>query len=77
MTWTTAQLAAMASTWLWPFFRIGAMLAVAPVFGARYVPVRIRLGLAVVLTLVVAPVLPPMPPVAAFSAEMADVGKAG
>jgi len=69
MTWTTAQLAAMASTWLWPFFRIGAMLAAAPVFGARYVPVRIRLGLAVVLTMVVVPVIPALPPVAPFSGE--------
>lgn len=67
MSWTTAELAAMATTWLWPFFRIGAMLAVSPIFSARYVPVRIRLGLALALTAVVVPVIPLPPALAPFS----------
>jgi flagellar biosynthetic protein FliR len=44
-------------TWLggfvWPLLRIGAVLAVAPVFGARSVPVRVRVVLALALTVLV------------------------
>jgi flagellar biosynthesis protein FliR len=43
---------------IWPFFRIAGVLMVAPVFGARLVPVRVRVALAVAVTLVLAPVLP-------------------
>ena len=57
----------MIASWLWPFFRIGAMLAVAPVFGARFVPARVRVALAVALTVVVAPVIPTVSAVFPFS----------
>jgi flagellar biosynthesis protein FliR len=43
---------------LWPFFRIAGVLMVAPVFGARLVPMRIRLALAVAATFVMSPLLP-------------------
>jgi flagellar biosynthetic protein FliR len=43
---------------IWPFFRIAGVMMVAPVFGARLVPVRVRLALSVALTVVLAPVLP-------------------
>lgn len=46
---------------LLPFFRIGALLMVAPVFGSRLVPARIRILLALVLTASVASLLPPTP----------------
>lgn len=46
---------------LWPFFRIGGVVMVAPVFGARLVPARIRIALAAGITLVLAPLLPPGP----------------
>ncbi len=36
----------------WPFVRIGACLMVAPLFGASYVPPRVRIVLAGALTLV-------------------------
>ena len=45
------------AAWLWPFLRIGACLMVAPVFGARFVPARFRILLAVAITLIVAPLL--------------------
>jgi flagellar biosynthetic protein FliR len=51
------QLAAL----FWPFVRIGACLMVAPIFGARYVPRRIRIVLSGVLALLVAPLLPQNP----------------
>jgi flagellar biosynthetic protein FliR len=43
---------------VWPFFRIAGAFMVAPVFGARLVPMRIRLALTVAATWVVAPLLP-------------------
>ncbi len=42
---------------VWPFFRIAGVLMVAPVFGAKLVPVRVRLALAVAATVVLSPVL--------------------
>lgn len=41
-----------------PFVRIGACLMVAPVFGAHFVPRRLRIVLAAAVTLLVAPLLP-------------------
>lgn len=66
---TTGQIEAWLAAWLWPFLRIGACLMVAPVFGARAVPARMRLVLAGAITLVVAPLLPPPPDVAPFSPQ--------
>lgn len=45
----------------WPFLRIAALVMVAPVFGAGTVPARFRIGFAVALTVIVAPLLPPAP----------------
>jgi flagellar biosynthetic protein FliR len=47
------------STFVWPFVRIGAFLMVMPVIGGSFVPVRVRLLLAIVLTAVIAPIVPP------------------
>jgi len=49
--------------WLLPLFRMGAFFSVAPVFGAQLVPARIRVGLALITTLLLAPLLPPPPAV--------------
>lgn len=69
MTFTSAELTAWIGAFLWPFFRIGGLLMAAPVFGARVVPVRIRLGLAVAITLLVAPLLPAMPAIDPLSSD--------
>lgn len=42
-----------------PFVRIGACLMVAPIYGARFVPARVRVLLAVAITALVLPLLPP------------------
>jgi flagellar biosynthetic protein FliR len=47
---------------VWPFFRIAGVVMVAPVFGARLVPVRVRLALSVAATVVLAPFVPVTPP---------------
>lgn len=46
---------------VWPFFRIGGMFMVAPIFGTQLVPARIRLLLTLMLTAMLAPLLPDMP----------------
>lgn len=57
----------------WPFVRIGACLMVAPIFGASYVPPRLRLILAGAITLAVAPLLPATADVPLLSAAGALV----
>lgn len=47
------------------------MITAAPVFGARTVPMKVKLVLAVVLTLVIMPVIPPPPAVDPLSGEAA------
>ena len=53
-----SELQAWLGALFWPFVRIGGCLMVAPVFGASYVPRRLRLLLAGATTLLVAPLLP-------------------
>jgi flagellar biosynthetic protein FliR len=67
ITLTTGQIEGWIAAWLWPFLRIGACLMVAPVFGARFVPPRVRLVLAGAIALTIAPLLPPLPAVSPFS----------
>ncbi len=45
--------------YVWPFIRIGAFLMVMPLVGGSFVPVRVRLLLAIVLTIAIAPLVPP------------------
>ncbi len=56
------------NAWLLPFVRIAALMATAPVLNGRNVPVRIKLALAVALTALLAPGLPPVPQVELLSA---------
>ena len=55
-------------SWLWPFFRIAGLFMTAPVIGTRSVPLRIRLILAIAVTMVIVPVLPAPPLINVFSA---------
>jgi flagellar biosynthetic protein FliR len=65
---TTGQLESWLAQYLWPFIRIGACFMAAPVFGAQFVPPRVRLLLAGAITLIVAPLLAP-PQIVPFSGE--------
>jgi flagellar biosynthetic protein FliR len=69
LTLTSGQIETWMAAYLWPLLRIGACLMVAPVFGARFVPGRYRIILAGAITLLVAPLLPPMPDVSPFSPQ--------
>lgn len=60
---TTTELDALLAAFLWPLARILALVSGAPVLGNPSVPLRVRLGLAIMITLTVAPTLGPMPQV--------------
>jgi len=60
---TSSEILSWTGNYLWPLFRISALVGVAPVFGARTIPVRVKLIFSVLLTLVVAPLLPAPPAV--------------
>jgi len=68
MLFTSADIASWIATLLWPFTRIAAMLAIAPVFGSRLIPLRVRLAIALLLTWVVVPLIPPVPAIDPLSA---------
>jgi len=48
----------MLTIYIWPFVRIGAFLMVMPLVGGSFVPIRVRLLLAIALTIAIAPTLP-------------------
>ncbi|WP_166265178.1 flagellar biosynthetic protein FliR [Marinobacter caseinilyticus] len=54
---------------LWPLFRIASFMMVIPFIGTQLVPARIRLGLALLITLLVVPLLGDVPRVEALNAE--------
>jgi flagellar biosynthetic protein FliR len=61
MEFAQSELTAWIGRYLWTFCRIGAALALAPVISMQMIPVRVRLVLAIALTLVIAPLVPPVP----------------
>jgi flagellar biosynthetic protein FliR len=69
MHFTGAEIAAWIGSFLWPLFRIAAMIVAMPIFGSILVPVRARLMLALAVTSVVAPVLPAAPQIDPISLE--------
>ena len=58
ITVTSAQLNTWLALMLWPFARILALLATAPPIGNAQVPASVKIGLAILITAVIAPTLP-------------------
>lgn len=56
-----AQLHAWLVMFLWPFTRLTAFLSMAPLLGHASLPRPLKLGLALLLCMVIAPTLPPLP----------------
>jgi len=54
-------LSAWIGSYLYPMFRLGGFFLIAPLFGTQLIPGRIRIGLALLVTLLIAPLLPPVP----------------
>jgi flagellar biosynthesis protein FliR len=63
----------LISQWIgqhfWPFFRLASFMMVIPFIGTQLVPARIRLGLALLMTVLIVPMIPEVPQVDALSAE--------
>ena len=77
-TFTEAQIMALVSPVFWPFLRILAVFSSAPIFSSRSVPMRTRVGLAMLVALCAQAGLPEQPVVAltdpqAFSVVMQQV----
>ncbi len=67
MNFSATEIITWISSYFWPFTRIAAMMSIAPILGTHTVPVRVRLGIAVILTLVIAPLVPHVGTVQPFS----------
>lgn len=65
---TSGQLAAWMTALLWPFVRILALVATAPVLGDPVVPRQVKVAFAALLAIALAPALPAAPAVAIVSA---------
>ncbi len=64
MDFSTAEITGLIGSYMWPFFRITAMLMAAPIFSSNFVNVRSRLLLAIAISLVIIPTIPNLPPAA-------------
>ncbi len=60
---TSTQLEAWLAYLIWPLIRITGLMLTEPILSNRGMPIRLRMGVAVVLTLTVAPLLPNPPAV--------------
>ncbi len=69
MGFSTAEIMELLGVYLWPMLRMGALFLVAPIFGARTVPVRVRVLFIVAMTVMVAPIVGPPPQVDPLSAS--------
>lgn len=57
------QLYTWINAFLWPFFRILALLITAPLLGESAIPGQVKLGFAAIVAITIAPALGPMPDV--------------
>lgn len=57
ISFTTAELNFLLGAFLWPLSRILALIATSPILGNPSVPVRVKLGLAILITVLVMPLV--------------------
>lgn len=69
ISFTSMQIDAWIAAFFWPFFRILALVSTAPFFGARGIPAFTKIGFAFVLTILVAPLLGPLPQIQPASGQ--------
>lgn len=70
---SSEQITLWLGGFFWPFVRISSMMMAAPVFGARMLPVRIRIMMALTISIVTVPLLPPVPAVDPLSFAAAGI----
>ena len=61
ITITSAEMNVWIASFIWPLTRILGLIATVPLFGNISIPTRIKVGLGIMLALIVAPGLPPLP----------------
>lgn len=57
MQFSSAELISFVGHYLWPLARVGAMVSLAPIFGTRIVPAKIKIILSLVIVVAVAPTI--------------------
>jgi flagellar biosynthetic protein FliR len=57
ITISDAELQALLTGFLWPFLRVAAMIQTAPFFGHPTIPRRVKVALAVLISIVIAPLV--------------------
>jgi len=67
MAFTSVEITSMLGIYFWPFVRIAAMVMSVPIIGTRMLPARIRILIAIVLTVAIAPLVSPAPPIEIIS----------
>ena len=67
LTVTYAQLEGWLALFFWPFLRITGLVATAPLFSHRSLPMPLKIGLCFVLTVIISPTLPELPNVPILS----------
>ena len=67
LTLTSAQLESWLGLFIWPFARFLALITTAPIFSEQAIPARVKVALAALLAVVVAPTLGPLPQVSVGS----------
>ncbi len=67
MNFTEQELLSLLASFIWPLIRISSMFISIPVFSVKALPAKIRMIASLLITLVIVPVLPEVPPVAIFS----------
>jgi len=67
---SSAEITGILGSYLWPFFRIAAMVMVAPIFSSNFISQRSRILMAVAISIAIVPNIPvQVPQVEALSAE--------
>ncbi|KMV29567.1 flagellar biosynthetic protein FliR [Photobacterium swingsii] len=69
MELSAAQFTALIGQVWWPFFRISTTLMLMPIFGGSQIPVQVRIALALIISVLAAPLMPAMPAVDPLSVE--------
>ncbi len=60
-TLSSDQLQVLVASFLWPLTRVLGMITSAPLFGNASIPLMVKIALGMLITLIIAPVIPAMP----------------
>ena len=68
-----AQLQPWVSAFFWPFCRFLGFFMSDPILGHKNISNQVKVGLAALLAFLIAPNLPPLPPIALFSLSLIHI----